>query len=111
MQRPDASNVASFQTWKKIGRQINKGEKGIKVIVPIPYKYEKEVETNQLNGNGERLTETKELQGTSFKVGNVFDVSQTSGKELPKLTTDLTENSVAIELAIESIARTSKVAY
>jgi len=109
MQKPDASNVASFQTWKKLGRQITKGEKGIKVLVPIPYKYKKEVETNELDGNGNRIRETKELQGTSFRVGNVFDISQTTGKELPKLTTELSENSVAIELAIEAVARTAEV--
>ena len=103
MQRPDASNIASFQTWKKLGRQINKGEKGIKVLVPIPYKYEKEVE----NKSGD--TETIELSGTSFRIGNVFDISQTTGKELPKLTTDLKEYSAEIELAIEAIAKTSKV--
>ena len=103
MQRPDASNIASFQTWKKLGRQINKGEKGIKVLVPIPYKYEKEVESK----TGDK--EVIELSGTSFRVGNVFDISQTSGKELPKLTTDLKEYSADIELAIDAVARTSKV--
>jgi len=103
MQRPDATNIASFQTWKKLGRQINKGEKGIKVLVPIPYKYEKEVESK----TGDK--EVIELSGTSFRVGNVFDISQTSGKELPKLTTDLKEYSADIELAIDAVARTSKV--
>ena len=43
MQKPDSSNIASFQTWKKLGRSVTKGEKGIKVLVPIPYKYDKEV--------------------------------------------------------------------
>jgi len=103
MQRPDATNIASFQTWKKLGRQINKGEKGIKVLVPIPYKYEKEVESK----TGDK--EVIELSGTSFRVGNVFDISQTSGKELPKLTTDLKEYSAEIELAIDAVAKTSKV--
>ena len=103
MQRPDASSAASFQTWKKLGRQVTKGEKGIKILVPIPYKYEKEVQ----NENGDK--ETKEMSGTSFRVGNVFDISQTAGKELPKLTTDLKEYSAEIELAIDAIAGTSKV--
>ena len=109
MQKPDASNVASFQTWRSLGRPVRKGEKGIKILVPIPYKYKKEVDTNELDGNGEHIKETKEMQGTSFRVGNVFDVSQTAGKELPKLTTDLKEYSAEIELAIDAVARTSKV--
>lgn len=109
MQRPESSRVASFQTWKKLGRQVTKGEKGIKVLVPIPYKYEKEIDTNQLDSNGNHIKETKELSGTSFRVGNVFDISQTAGKKLPKLSTDLKENSLEIEQAIDAIARTSKV--
>lgn len=109
MQKPDASNVASFQTWRSLGRPVKKGEKGIKILVPIPYKYKKEVDTKELDGNGEHIKETKEMQGTSFRVGNVFDVSQTAGKELPKLTNDLKEYSAEIELAIDAVARTSKV--
>lgn len=103
MQRPDASNIASFQTWKKLGRNINKGEKGIKVLVPIPYKYEKEVE----NKSGDM--ETVELSGTFFRIGNVFDISQTTGKELPKLTADLKEYSAEIELAIDAVSKTAEV--
>ena len=109
MQKPDATNVASFQTWRSLGRPVKKGEKGIKVLVPIPYKYQKEVETNELDGNGDHIKETKEMKGTSFRVGNVFDFSQTSGKELPKLTKDLYDNSVAIEIAIDAVGRTSEV--
>lgn len=109
MQKPESTNVASFQTWKKLGRQITKGEKGIKVFVPIPYKYDKEVDTNQLDGNGDRIKEIKEFKGTSFRVGNVFDISQTAGKELPKLTVELKEYSAEIEKAIDAIAQTSKV--
>lgn len=74
MQNPYSSHVASFQTWKKLGRSINKGEKGIKVLVPIPYKYEKQVET----GSGQ--SEVVEHEGTSFRLGNVFDISQQAGK-------------------------------
>ena len=102
MQKPEAERVASFQTWKQLGRNVNKGEKGIKVLVPIPYKYQKRVE--KIDTNGVKDTEDVELKGLSFRLGNVFDISQTQGKELPTLTTELTENSPDIKRAIHAVA-------
>ena len=107
MQKPEAERVASFQTWKKLGRNVNKGEKGIKVLVPIPYKYQKRVE--KIDKNGEKATEDIDLKGLSFRLGNVFDTSQTQGKELPTLTTELTENSPDIKRAIHAVELSSPV--
>ncbi len=102
-QRPDSSHVASFQTWKRLGRSIGKGEKGIKVLVPIPYKYEKQVDKG--DGNSENV----EYEGTTFRIGNVFDVSQTHGKELPTLVRDLKDNSEAIKRAIVSASKVADI--
>jgi hypothetical protein len=107
MQNPESSHVASYQTWKKLGRNINKGAKGIKVLVPIPYKYQKRVE--KIDMNGKRKTEDIDLRGMSFRLGNVFDISQTDGTELPKLTTELADNSDEIKRAIDMVVKTSPV--
>lgn len=78
MQRPDASLVAGYQTWRKEhGRQVKKGEKGIKILAPCKYK----VETNEKDENGD--PKLKELTG--FRVITVFDYAQTEGKELPSI--------------------------
>lgn len=79
MQKPEATRVAGFSTWKSMERHINKGEKAIKIIAPIPHKYTKLVKDVHGNETEEELT------WCSFKVVNVFDVSQTSGKELPSM--------------------------
>lgn len=94
MQRPDATLVAAFGKWKELGRHINKGETGIAIFAPAPYKTNQYIETqrpafddlgNQLyNEDGTEKMETIEtpLTGMAFKIVYVFDVSQTDGKEL-----------------------------
>ena len=72
-QRPDATRVAGFNTWKRLKRSVRKGEHGIRIFAPCPYKVD--VET----ADGETDTETR----TYFKVVHVFDVSQTDGEALP----------------------------
>lgn len=79
MQKPEATRVAGFNTWKSMERHINKGEKAIKIIAPIPHKYTKLVKDVHGNETEEELT------WCSFKVVSVFDISQTSGKELPSM--------------------------
>ena len=88
MQKPDASLVAGYGTWKQADRYIKKGEKAIKIIAPCPYK--KEVEKPILDkdgkaviGNdGDPITEKAEEQYMSFTVANVFDISQTEGEPI-----------------------------
>lgn len=78
LQRPDASLVAGYNAWKKDhGRQVRKGEKGIKIIAPCKYKVE--LEEKDDDGN-QKITEHM-----GFKVATVFDVAQTEGKELPTI--------------------------
>lgn len=94
MQRPDATLCQGFDGWKKMGRFVKKGEKGIKIIAPAPYTVQKEVDKLGSDGkpvidsDGEHVKETKEYQVMGFKAETTFDISQTDGKELPKIGVD-----------------------
>ena len=96
MQKPDASLVAGFFAWKNnFGRNGMKGEKGIKIISPSPYKVKQEMKkidphTQQpiIGKDGKPVTEEKEITIPAYKVVSVFDVSQTEGKELPDIAVD-----------------------
>lgn len=93
MQCPEASMVAGYTTWKKqFGRTVKKGEHGIMILAPAPYK--RLVETEKidpltkapiLDANGDPVRETDYIVQQNFKVAYVFDVSQTEGRELPSL--------------------------
>lgn len=93
MQKPDATLVASYRSWQKnFNRNVNKGEKGIRILAPTPYKIKEEREMiNPLSGlpmldeKGDVQTEEVEVSLTGFKVAYVFDVSQTSGEPLPEI--------------------------
>lgn len=96
MQKPDATLVAGFNSWKnKFERSVNKGEKGIQIFAPAPYKIKKEqtkldpdTDLPVLGKDGKPIKEEVEVTIPAFKVVSVFDVSQTSGKELPTLGAD-----------------------
>ena len=96
MQKPDASLVAGFSSWKNnFGRNVMKGQKGIKIIAPSPYKVKQEMKkidphTQQpiIGKDGKPVTEEKEITIPAYKVVSVFDVSQTEGKELPDIAVD-----------------------
>ncbi len=89
LQNPDATRVAGFNSWKTLGRSVNKGEKGLQILAPSPYKVTVE-ETKDEYGNPLSEPQKKEVQRMAFKVTHVFDISQTSGKELPALAHRLT---------------------
>ena len=96
MQKPDASLVAGFSAWKNnFGRNVMKGQKGIKIIAPSPYKVKQEMKkidphTQQpiIGKDGKPVTEEKEITIPAYKVVSVFDVSQTEGKEFPDIAVD-----------------------
>ena len=96
MQKPDASLVAGFSAWKNnFGRNVMKGQKGIKIIAPSPFKIKQEMKkidphTQQpiIGKDGKPVTEEKEITIPAYKVVSVFDVSQTEGKELPDIAVD-----------------------
>ena len=93
LQKPDASLIAGFSAWKNShGRTVKKGEKGIRIIAPAPFKVRQEMEkldpkTNMplVGADGKAVTEEKEITIPAYKVVSVFDVSQTEGKELPSI--------------------------
>ena len=93
MQKPDATLVASYNSWQKnFERNVRKGEKGIRIFAPSPYKIREEQEmknpiTGQplLDAEGAVKTEEIEKTVTGFRAVSVFDVSQTNGKPLPEI--------------------------
>ena len=96
MQKPDASLIAGFNSWKnQFQRNVKKGEKGIKIIAPSPFKIKQEMEkidpqtqTPVIGKDGKPVTEEKEITIPAYKVVSVFDVSQTEGRELPNIAVD-----------------------
>lgn len=91
MQRPDAQLCQSFTRWKQMGRYVKKGEKGISILAPAPYKIEREQTKLDEKGrpvfdaDGEPVKEKVEVTIRAFKVVKTFDLSQTDGKELPTI--------------------------
>ena len=92
MQNPNVSQVASFNKWKTdFDRTVKKGSKALKIWVPYQVKTSIPVHQKELDFTpAENEMEQKEITVTRFKLGNVFDVSQTEGKELPKAINELT---------------------
>ena len=96
MQKPDASLVAGFSAWKNnFERNVMKGQKGIKIIAPSPFKVKQEMQKIDphtqkpvIGKDGKPVTEEKEITIPAYKVVTVFDVSQTEGKELPDIAVD-----------------------
>ena len=96
MQKPDASLIAGFNSWKnQFQRNVKKGEKGIKIIAPSPFKIKQETEKIDpqtqkpvIGKDGKPVTEEKEITIPAYKVVSVFDVSQTEGQELPDIAVD-----------------------
>ena len=91
MQKPDAQLCQSFTGWKQMGRYVKKGEKGISILAPAPYKIEREQTKLDDKGrpvfdaDGEPVKEKVEVTIRAFNVVKTFDLSQTDGKELPTI--------------------------
>ena len=93
MQKPDASLVAGFGKWRDdFERHVKKGEKGIKILAPSPYKVKKQMEKIDpatqnpvIGADGKPVIEEREIEIPAFRVVTVFDVSQTEGKEIPDI--------------------------
>ncbi len=96
MQRPHASRVAGYGTWKKLGRQVRKGERGIMIFAPCPWKRERETD------GGETETE----QGIFFRAVHVFDVAQTDGPDLP--TVDVPNVDTAADTLLADLVRVAE---
>lgn len=113
MQNPAATLVAGYQAWKtKFGRTVDRGQKGMQILAPIPY--EKKEWKQKLDSDGEPLyNENGEKQMVevtekrmSFRVVTVFDVAQTSGKPLPELTTRLDGSVEQYDMMMQALKET-----
>lgn len=116
MQKPDATLVQSYTGWKKMGRFVKKGEKGIRILAPAPFKLEKEQDKVDESGkvvldkDGEAVKEKIEINMTAFKPVSTFDVSQTEGEPLPQIGVDeLTGNIKGYQTLFEAIKSASPV--
>lgn len=117
MQKRDATLVAGFNKWKnQFGRNVIKGEHGIKIIAPTPVKKKIEQEKldpdtqlPMLDADGKIITEEKTIQIPMYKPVTVFDVSQTEGKPLPQLAHDLSGNVANYDAFMEALRRSSPV--
>lgn len=115
MQRPSASIVAGYNAWKQMGRQVNRGEKGIRILAPSPYTLK--VEQTQKNEKGEIIKDQKgnavkeivEIKKIAFRPVSVFDVEQTAGKELPQLTSALIGTSEKYRQIFTAISKVSDI--
>ena len=118
MQKPDATLVAGYTAWQKqFGRQVLKGAKAIRILAPAPYKKKMEVDktdphTGEIltNPDGSSKKEVQEIMVPAFKVVNVFDVSQTDGKELPSIgVNELTGEVSRFDDFMEALKKTCPV--
>ena len=115
MQKPDATLVAGYNKWKdQFERHVKKGEHGITIIAPTPYK--KKIEEQKLDPDtkapildkdGKIITEEKEIEIPMFRPVKVFDVSQTDGKPLPELASSLSGNVPNYEAFMEALRRSA----
>lgn len=117
LQRPNATLVAGFNKWEKeFERHVIKGERGIRIIAPTPFK--KKIEQEKLDpdtqlpvldGDGNVVMEEKVVKIPMYKPVTVFDVSQTYGKPLPQLTDELTGDVKNYDVFMEALRRSSPV--
>ena len=116
-QMPNATHVAGFNKWRdQFGRHVKRGEKGIQIIAPVPYKkkvseikLDPDTKAPILDADGMAITEEREVSVPTFRIVSVFDVSQTEGKPLPQLASDLTGNVQQYEVFMEALRRSSPV--
>ncbi|WP_302401973.1 YodL domain-containing protein, partial [Neglectibacter timonensis] len=117
MQKPEATLVAGFNKWKnQFARHVKKGEHGITIIAPTPYKkkieeMKRDPDTHApiLDADGKTVMEEKEIEIPMFRPVKVFDVSQTDGKPLPELASSLSGTVPHYEAFLEALRRSASV--
>ena len=117
MQKPEATLVAGFNKWKnQFARHVKKGEHGITIIAPTPYKkkieeMKRDPDTHApiLDADGKAVMEEKEIEIPMFRPVKVFDVSQTDGKPLPELAFSLSGTVPHYEAFLEALRRSAPV--
>lgn len=103
MQKPHATLVAGFNTWKNQGRTVNKGEKAITILAPCIYKQKEKVEVLNPETNKKETREVEHIKKIGFKKVSVFDISQTQGKEIPRLTHELKGDVKELDIIKEAV--------
>ncbi len=102
VQCPNATHVAGFHTWLSLGRHVRKGEKGIRIFAPMPYRRTASTPDEQTG-----VAEDEEISGLRFRAVSVFDISQTDGTDLPEPpVTLLSGDDTSLWLSLETLART-----
>ena len=117
MQKPDATLVAGYNKWKnQFERYVKRGEHGITIIAPTPYKkkieeqkLDPDTQAPMLDAEGRVIMEEKEVEIPLFRPVKVFDVSQTDGKPLPELASSLSGNVQNYEVFMEALRRSAPV--
>ncbi len=116
LQRPDATMCQSFTNWKEMNRFVRKGEKGIRILAPAPYKMQKEQDKLDASGrpvldkDGEPVKETVEVTINAFKPVSTFDISQTEGDPVPTVgVSELTGSVEGYETLLEAIKEAVQV--
>ena len=117
MQKPEATLVAGFNKWKnQFERHVKKGEHGITIIAPTPYKkkieeMKRDPDTHApiLDADGKAVMEEKEIEIPMFRPVKVFDVSQTDGRPLPELSSSLSGTVPHYEAFLEALRRSAPV--
>ena len=117
MQRPDATLVAGYNKWKnQFSRHVKRGEHGITIIAPTPYKkkieeqkLDPDTKAPMLDADGKVIMEEREIEIPLFRPVKVFDVSQTDGKPLPELASSLSGNVQNYEVFMEALRRSAPV--
>ena len=117
MQRPDATLVAGYNKWKnQFERHVKRGEHGITIIAPTPYKkkieeqkLDPDTKAPMLDKDGKVIMEEKEIEIPLFRPVKVFDISQTDGKPLPELAASLSGNVQNYEVFMEALRRSAPV--
>ena len=117
MQKPDATLVAGYNKWKnQFERHVKRGEHGITIIAPTPFK--KKIEEQKLDpdtnapildAEGKAVMEEREVEIPMFRPVKVFDVSQTDGKPLPELASTLSGSVQNYEAFMEALRRSAPV--
>ena len=117
MQMPTATDVAGFNTWKGLNRYVKSGQKAIKILAPVIYKNKQIMEKLDpstqkpiIGADGKPVKELTEVEQVSFKVVNVFDISQTGGEPLPTISpTELQGKVEQYQILFQALEKTTKV--
>lgn len=117
LQKPDATMVAGYTSWQaNFHRNVIKGEKGIRILAPSPYKISKDVEIIDpytqkpvIGKDGQPVRERVQVTIPAYKVTTVFDVSQTQGEPIPEIARVLTDDVKDYERFLNAIKEVSPV--